>query len=138
MASFNKDEIVDDQQVNKRQKIIEGNDDVVCAVCMRDVNELMTAECPMMDEHNCPQCNKASWKICEECEETVLSRKCPVCRGEYAPIILYEFPDLQPNLHSGDKAKELKLFQAKMSLFLKLVGGSNTAVYLPGHGCIFH
>ena len=31
------------------------------------------------------------------CEETILSRKCPVCRGEYAPIILYEFPDLQPN-----------------------------------------
>lgn len=121
-----------DDKASKRQKLVAA-DDEICVVCMRNISELQEADCPMMPEHNCKQCNKASWKICEECEETFLSRKCPVCIGEYAPIVLYEFPDLQPNL-SGDAPREMKLFQAKMSLLIKLLGGSNTALYLPGEG----
>jgi hypothetical protein len=45
--------------------------------------------------------------------------------------VLYSFPDPQPDILSTQPAREAKLFKAKMSLMLKLVGGSNTAVYLP-------
>lgn len=41
--------------------------------------------------------------ICEECEEHHLSRKCPLCRGEYAPMMLYTFPDLEPNPDSDPR-----------------------------------
>ena len=121
---------------NKKQKVDTPPDDIdetaCCIVCMRSREELATGESPLMDHHSCPQCNISSWSICEECEEHCLSRKCPVCRGQYAPIVLYAFPDLQPNAQSSNPILETKLFKAKMTLLLKLVGGSNTAVYLPG------
>ena len=123
-----------DDKASKRQKVEVAAANEICVVCMMNIAELQEADCPMMLEHSCRQCNKASWNICENCEEQVLSRKCPVCRGEYAPIVLYEFPDLQPNLLSGDPPREMKLFRAKMSLLIKLLGGSNTAVYLPDKG----
>ena len=42
-------------------------------------------------------------RICEECEEHHLSRKCPLCRGEYAPMLLYPFPDLNPDTENSDR-----------------------------------
>lgn len=117
---------------SKKMRIADSAEEAdVCVVCMRNPDELLLAESPMMPTHSCPQCNPTSWKICEGCEEHCLSRKCPVCRGEYAPIVLYSFPDPQPDILSTQPLREAKLFKAKMSLMLKLVGGSNTAVYLP-------
>jgi hypothetical protein len=58
-------EIIGDQ--NKKSKLdsdTDANNDL-CIVCMRSHEELMAADCPMMDQHNCSQCNKSSWKICE-------------------------------------------------------------------------
>lgn len=109
-------------------------DEDSCAVCMRSREELQAADAPLRDEHGCAQCTKTSWSICEECEEHHLSRKCPVCRGEYAPMMMYVFPDLEPDSSSTQPSQEVKLFHAKMSLLLKIVEGSNTAVYLPGQG----
>lgn len=105
-----------------------------CVLCFRNAEELEAADSPLMQTHSCPQCNKTSWSICEECEETCLSRKCPVCRSPYAPIILYEFPSLQPNQMNPNRAMEVSLARAKISLITKIVGGSNSALYLPGDG----
>ena len=30
--------------------------------------------------------------MCEECHQGLVSRRCPICRGDYAPLLLYEFP----------------------------------------------
>ena len=131
----------DDVRPSKKQKINGTTDDEneerdCCVVCMRNPEELAAAESPMMEHHSCPQCSVTSWNICEECEEHCLSRKCPICRGQYAPIVLHGFPDLQPNAQSNDHVREAKLFKAKMALLLKLVGGSNTAMYLPSENIL--
>ena len=66
MSKRGDQEIIDDQ--NKKSKL-DSNSDLnnndLCIVCMRSHEELIVADCPMMDQHNCSQCNKLSWKICE-------------------------------------------------------------------------
>jgi hypothetical protein len=60
----------------------------ICSLCM----EPATADCPILPEHQCPQCAKDAWKICQTCNESLLSRTCPVCRGDYAPIVMHTVP----------------------------------------------
>jgi hypothetical protein len=45
---------------SKRQKTIE-NEEESCIVCMRTEEELVTADCPIREEHGCPRCTKTSW-----------------------------------------------------------------------------
>jgi rRNA maturation protein Nop10 len=66
----------------------EGEEEVVCSLCM----EPGTEDCKLLKEHQCPQCSKDAWKICQTCNESLLSRTCPVCRGDYAPIVMYNVP----------------------------------------------
>jgi hypothetical protein len=61
-----------------------------CIVCMESGN----SENPLMESHQCTQCVKGAWRICVCCNETRLSRLCPVCRGDYAPLVLYIMPGL--------------------------------------------
>ena len=117
-------------QGDKRAKTTKTEDQ--CVLCFRNRAELNEADSPLMPTHSCPQCNKTSWSICEECEETCLSRKCPVCRSPYAPVILHQFPSLEPNQSNPDRVMEVALARAKIGLITKIVGGSNTALYLPG------
>lgn len=123
----------------KRPKVSAGpgnSEEAHCVLCFKTAEELAADDLLFLDAHSCGQCNKDSWRICETCEETCLSRKCPVCRGEYAPVVMYEFPELRPNASSPYPQIEAILFQAKLSLLLKVVTGSNTAVYLPGLGVL--
>jgi len=62
--------------------------EAVCIVCMEEGS----AESPLLESHQCGQCSKDAWKICACCNETILSRICPVCRGNYAPICLHVVP----------------------------------------------
>jgi len=121
----------------KRSRPTEEKDDAIhCVLCFKTTEELAADDVLLLATHSCIRCNKESWRICEACEDTVLSRKCPVCRGEYAPIVMYEFPELRPNPNSQYPVLERILFQAKLSLLIKLVSGSNTAIYLPGLGVL--
>lgn len=65
----------------------QGNEEI-CSLCM----EVGTEDCPILEDHQCPQCAPGAWKICQVCNESLLSRTCPVCRGEYAPILMYPMP----------------------------------------------
>ena len=67
-----------------------------CSLCM----EVGTDECPILEDHQCPQCAPGAWKICQVCNEALLSRTCPVCRGEYAPILMYPMPGMVLNFFS--------------------------------------
>ena len=62
--------------------------ELMCILCMEEGS----VESPLLSEHQCAQCNKDAWKICACCNETILSRTCPVCRGNYAPILLHVVP----------------------------------------------
>lgn len=57
-----------------------------CAICLEGA-----AEEKELMEHNCPQCTKGAWRICEPCNDAILSRRCPVCHGDYKPIEFYSF-----------------------------------------------
>ena len=46
----------------------------------------------LRDAHGCGTCKTDAWFICSSCHEGLLSRQCPVCRGEYASEVLYPFP----------------------------------------------
>lgn len=61
------------------------NFDETCIVCM----ESNSTEKPFMENHQCKQCSIGAWHICVCCNESLLSRTCPVCRSEYAPIVLH-------------------------------------------------
>jgi hypothetical protein len=62
--------------------------DELCVVCM----ESDSTDRPLLPNHNCSQCSKHAWKICVCCNESLLSRICPMCRGNYAPILLHVVP----------------------------------------------
>lgn len=64
--------------------------EAICIVCMEEGS----TESPLLESHQCGQCSKNAWKICACCNETILSRICPVCRGNYAPIFLHVVPGM--------------------------------------------
>ena len=66
------------------------NDEDMCVLCMETVGDEK-----LLVDHQCPQCVHGAWKICHSCNESLLSRTCPVCRSDYAPLILYKVPGMQ-------------------------------------------
>lgn len=78
--------------VEEVKKEEEGKSDDVhgdtCVVCMDEGSEVS----PILENHQCPQCAPGAWKICRVCNEALLSRLCPVCRSEYAPIVMHTMP----------------------------------------------
>lgn len=59
-----------------------------CLICMEEAASLN----PLLPDHQCPQCAPGSWTVCHVCNEALLSRLCPVCRAEYAPITMHIMP----------------------------------------------
>lgn len=62
--------------------------DPTCLLCMEEGTSLN----PLLADHQCPQCSPGAWSVCHVCNEALLSRLCPVCRAEYAPIVMYIMP----------------------------------------------
>ncbi len=79
-----------EEQVSKKARV-ESTPEVknvdICTVCMEEGTE----ESPII-EHQCPRCAKDAWKICLVCNEALLSRTCPVCRGDYAAVEMHLVP----------------------------------------------
>ena len=51
-----------------------------CAICLES-NETVGA-------HGCKQCRADAWTVCENCDALLLSRVCPLCKGDYRPLQL--------------------------------------------------
>ena len=81
----------------------------------------------LREEHGCNTCKKDAWHICEECHLGRLSRQCPICRGEYAPELLYPFPTDALALPVSD----LRSASTRQVLAIALLN-SNTVVWTPG------
>lgn len=101
-----------------------------CAICFEGHNDGKT----IMD-HQCSQCKAGAWYICELCNESRLSRTCPLCNGDYAPLLLYAMPnesvlfdEYNCGFEQETKARALKAIQFAK---LKLITVSNVVVWCP-------
>ncbi len=73
---------------NKPAKKLKIDDVVSCAICMEEGTDVS----PILPSHQCPQCVKEAWSICLVCNESLLSRRCPICKGDYAPVVMHLVP----------------------------------------------
>lgn len=102
---------------------------VLCFESHNDDNQLLLA-------HKCPICAKGAWRICERCDEYLLSRQCPVCRSDYEPLTYYkvEGPPLSDIIMNPNLSHEERLQLSKTIVFIKRVIESiNVAVWDPIH-----
>ena len=97
-----------------------------CAICLQDAPSSPSSEWALLDEHGCSTCKKGAWSICRDCHAGRLSRECPICRSDYAPLILYPFPTA---VLAGENVNPRKAatFQALSIAVLN----SNTVVWTP-------
>jgi hypothetical protein len=100
----------------------------ICSLCM----ETGTEDCPLIP-HQCLQCAPDSWKICQCCNEALLSRSCPVCRGDYAPIVMYPMPGfpLSSLADSSLSEEERTNLLYKFGIIRHMIGKSNSAIWSP-------
>lgn len=98
----------------------------LCAVCK-------DPEMTVLPSHSCPSCSKDAWKICEECNEKFLSRICPICRADYAPLMLYRIagPPLCDALNPALDPIEKKRVLAKVSLLKGVITDINMSIWCP-------
>lgn len=111
----------------------ESSDENTCAVCMESASE----ERQILAKHNCPQCAPDAWKICDICDNHMISKICPVCRSDYAPRILYKVQG-HPlcAVMPADKSQrlvdaELKRAVAKATFLKKILGLFDVALLCP-------
>lgn len=74
-------------QVESLEEKSESNEPC-CSFCMEEG----TPTNPLLANHQCPQCSPNAWNLCMVCNEALLSRLCPMCRHEYAPMVMYKMP----------------------------------------------
>ena len=118
----------------KKQRVEERIEDtkleeLTCSICF----EAGTGVNVIMPEHSCRTCRKDAWRICEVCNESLLSRVCPFCKSDYAALVLYEVPgrrlsDLRSsNLSAIDK----KVLMFKVKALESLIPAGNTLLWYP-------
>lgn len=115
-----------DEPSQKRQRVelIDRADN--CAICFESEK--------LLEVHGCATCKKDSWKICESCNESRLSRTCPICAGDYSPLILYSVPgkSLSGVRTETDKLEKMLLMIKIKALGDTLIPAANTLLWADG------
>lgn len=116
----------DEQQEHpsKKVKLNEEKEEEVCAICLDSSG--------LLPHHGCKQCTEQAFKICEGCHHSCLSRLCPLCRGEYAPVIYHPYPmTLAIPFILANYPDPVERIKATVltSFSLDLIGKIKTAVY---------
>ena len=115
-----------DEPSQKRQRVglIDRADN--CAICFESDK--------LLEGHGCATCKKDSWKICESCNESRLSRTCPICAGDYSPLILYAVPgkSLSGVRTEADKKERIMLMIKIKALGDTLIPAGNTLLWADG------
>eukprot|EP00961_Rhodomonas_salina_P020213 271416-Rhodomonas_salina.1 len=113
------------EESKENKALDESNEAPVCAVCMEGDGE---NDRVLLETHHCPQCKPTAWRICDVCNENLLSRVCPVCRSKYAAQILHQWP-------SKSEIDAAALPEPPCSTMLrKLIASSNIAIYTSSSG----
>lgn len=93
-----------------------------CAICLEGESEGKD----LMD-HCCPRCTVGAWRVCEPCNDAILSRRCPVCHGDYKAIEFYAF--LNPD--DGDSDLAGLAVAAFSRCKVSVIASSNVMIWLP-------
>lgn len=102
-----------------------------CAICLSEDGETRDGiTINILANHNCPVCVSGAWDVCEVCDENLLSRTCPVCNSDYAPMVLYVVNDL-PNIPPTPEDMANPSYTEKISAIGMLITRSNTTVWCP-------
>mmetsp|Transcript_23909 Transcript_23909/g.32750 ORF Transcript_23909/g.32750 Transcript_23909/m.32750 type:complete len:238 (-) Transcript_23909:1640-2353(-) len=106
------------------------SDEVVCRICM----EVPTDDNYFMEFHQCTRCLPSDYVICFVCHGTVVTRLCPRCHADYAPIVLHEMPgppfrEVWGRTMMNDNDKASLLYKAGITR--GIISGSNTAAFIP-------
>ena len=112
-----------------------------CCICIR-TEEDNDEENFLLPFHNCPTCVRGAWDICEECDDSCLSRQCPICRNNYAPRILFRTPQFisvdqivgqdvtaEQSLAIFQNALSSAVLARQVAVLARLITSSNVAVY---------
>jgi len=98
-----------------------------CSFCMDEGNPTN----PLLPNHQCPQCAPNAWHVCLVCNEALLSRLCPMCRAEYAPIVMHKVPGLPfkklADTSLSEDEKSTLLY--KFGIVRQMISKSNVAVW---------
>lgn len=122
-----KTENVDSSQVSQTTKpSTDVADEMLCAICMGSDGDDMK----LLKSHNCPVCVVGAWRVCDVCDDNLLSRSCPVCNSDYSPRVLYVAPGMPSFPISTSDMADPKLIM-KICAIGKLVSGSNVVVWCP-------
>lgn len=118
-----------DEDENHRKKKIKLNEEneSMCVICFENDN--------LLPQHGCKQCNQSSFQICQVCHVSCLSKLCPLCRGEYAPMIYSPYPiTLAIPFIASNYVNPGERFRATVTtafVIEHVIGKVNTAVWWP-------
>ena len=122
---------VHSSQSSTRKKKDDGSNYPSCAICLSEDGETRDGlTINILANHNCPVCVSGAWHVCEVCDENLLSRTCPVCNSDYAPMVLYVVNDL-PNIPPTPEDMANPSYTEKISAIGMLITRSNTTVWCP-------
>lgn len=97
-----------------------------CAICLEGPSESKA----LLDTHKCKRCLPTAWRVCEACEDTLLSRRCPICHGDYGSIEYYAFVDVATNTGDDEVAGMATSLLARVKV--KVIAASNVMIWCPG------
>lgn len=119
-----------------------GSNDIVskiekreCSICMEDNNQIT-----LLPSHNCSQCKKDSWLVCEICDQNLLSRTCPFCNQDYKAWKFFTIPN-QPKVpfqFASIEDSKLKYNETlRVRILCEVLSRSNSAVYRRDQSMIY-
>jgi hypothetical protein len=119
----NRDDGNEDKKLVKKKRIDDtADDEAQCGICFENSSII---------KHQCRTCKPDAWQICELCNESRLSRQCPFCNGDYAPLLLYAVPGrpLSDVQSPGLDSKEKMSLMIKIKALDALISAGNTLLW---------
>ena len=105
-------------------------EELKCAICFEGP-EKKEGRGQML--HQCSTCSPNAWHVCEQCNEQLLSRTCPLCKQHYAPRVLYALKGrpLRDALDPAVDKQEKLLLTWKIQFLEKSIPTVNTMCWIP-------
>jgi hypothetical protein len=95
-----------------------------CALCLLGPADGLKLQV----SHQCSQCKPSAWRICEPCENNILSGSCPICHGDYGAVEFHR--TLQTSdFHSEEYAAQVLPLLSKIKI--QIIAASNIAIWIP-------
>jgi hypothetical protein len=102
--------------------------ELTCGICFEGSTAENTVQC-----HQCSTCTADAWHVCGVCNSSLLSRACPFCKTDYAPMILYEVSGrhLSDVRSASIDGREKMILTIKIKFLESLIPAGNTLLWYP-------